>query len=90
MGMKREFFSKKISSYAGDVKGSRKIITQVLNKKSKTIYVSCPSVEDETILGNKAIAESMNNFFCDIGKRLMPRSHCSGSVQKRIKKYPFL
>ena len=70
LDLKREFFAKKISSYAGDLKGSWKVINQVLNKKSKTTQVSCLNVEGETILDNKAIAESMNNFFCDIGKKL--------------------
>ena len=57
MDVKCEFFSKKISSYADDVKGSWKIIiNQFLNKNSKTTRVSCLSVEGETILGIKVIA----------------------------------
>ena len=60
---KREFFTKKISSYAGDVKGSWKVINQVLNKKSKTTHVSSLNIEGKTILDNATIAESMNDFF---------------------------
>ena len=66
----REFFKKKISSYAGDVKGSWKVINQVLNKKSKTTHVSSLNVDGKTILDDATIAESMNDFFCDIGKVL--------------------
>ena len=63
LDLKREFFTKKISSYAGDVKDSWKVINQVLNKKSKTTHVSSLNVEGRTILDNAAIAESMNDFF---------------------------
>ena len=68
--LKREFFTQKISSYAGDVKGSWKVINQVLNKKSKTTHVSSLNVDGKTILDNAAIAESMHDFFCDISKKL--------------------
>ena len=64
LDFKCEFFTKKISSYAGDVKGSWKVINQVLNKKSKTTHASSPNVDGKTILDNAAIAESMNDFFC--------------------------
>ena len=39
LDFKRGFFTKKILYYAGDVKGSWKVINQVLNKKSKTTHV---------------------------------------------------
>ena len=48
LDLKREFFTKKISSYAGDVKDSWKVINQVLSKKSKTTYVSSLNVEGRT------------------------------------------
>ena len=63
LDLKREFFTKKISSYAGDVKGSWKVINQVLNKKSNTTQVSSLNVDGKTILDNATIAESMNDFF---------------------------
>ena len=66
LDFKREFFTKKISSYAGDVKGSWKVINQALNKKSKTTHVLSLNVDGKTILDNATIAESMNDF----GKKL--------------------
>ena len=69
LDLKREFFTKKISSYAGNVKGSWKVINQVLNKKSNTTHVSSLNFDGKTILDNATIAESMNDVFCGIGKK---------------------
>ena len=69
LDLKREFSTKKISTYASDVKGSWKVINQVLNKKSRTTHVSSLNVDGKTIVDNVAIAESMNDFFRYIGKK---------------------
>ena len=42
----------------------------VLNKKSKTTQIPALDVDGKQICDNKSIAESMNNFFCNIGKTL--------------------
>ena len=42
----------------------------MLNKRSKTTNVSCLDVEDRKITDNKEIAQSMNDLFCSIGKKL--------------------
>ena len=68
--LKREFFTNKIASYDGDLKNTWKTINQVLNKKTKTTHISSLEVEGKTVSGAMAIAESMNNFFCDIGENL--------------------
>ena len=70
LNLKREFFTNKIASYDGDLKNTWKTINQVLNKKSKTTHITSLEVEGKTVSGDTAIAESMNNFFCEIGKTL--------------------
>ena len=70
LNLKREFFTNKIASYDGDLKNTWKTINQVLNKKSKTTHITSLDVEGKTVSGDTAIAESMNNFFCEIGKTL--------------------
>ena len=47
-----------------------KTINHLLNKRSQTTNVSCLDVEDREITINKEIAQSMNDFFCSIGKKL--------------------
>ena len=55
--------------WCGDA-GSRKVVNQVLNKKSKTTHVPSLNVDGKIIVDNEAIAESMNDFFFDSGKKL--------------------
>ena len=70
LNLKREFFTNKIASYDGDLKNTWKTINQVLNKKSKTTHITSLEVEGKMVSGDTAIAESLNNFFCEIGKTL--------------------
>ena len=41
-----------------------------MNKKSKTTQIASLNVDGKQVCDNKAIAESMNDFFCNIGKNL--------------------
>ena len=41
-----------------------------MNKKSKTTQIAALNVDGKQVCDNKAIAESMNDFFCNIGKNL--------------------
>ena len=68
--LKREYFSEKITQSQGDLKKTWKTINQVINKKSNTTVVPNLTVEGQTIWGNKAIASSMNEYFCSIGNKL--------------------
>ena len=70
LNLKREFFTNKIASYDGDLKNTWKTINQVLHKKSLTTHIPYLEVEGKTVSGDTAIAESMNNFVCEIGKTL--------------------
>ena len=66
--LKREYFTHKIASCKGDLKNTWKTINNVLNKKSKTPNISSINVEGKHISTSAGVAESMNDFFCTIGK----------------------
>ena len=69
--LKRQYFSEKISMQQGNMKESWKTINQLLNKRSKT--TSIESLKDDkgnNIVDKQEIAETMNKFFCSIGKDL--------------------
>ena len=68
--LKREYFSDKITQFQGDLKKTWKTINQVINKKSNTTIVPMLTVDGQTIRDNKAIASSMNEYFCSIGNKL--------------------
>ena len=68
--LKRKYFSEEITQFQGDLKKTWKTINQVINKKSNTTVVPNLSVDGQTIGGNKAIASSMNEYFCSIGNKL--------------------
>ena len=67
---KREYFSNKIASHNGDLKNTWKTIDLVLNKQSKSTQIVSLNVDGKQVCDNKAIAESMNDFFCIIAKNL--------------------
>ena len=68
--LKRKYFSEKISECHEDLKGSWKIINQVINKSNKTTSIPSLNVEGVSVKDNKKIASSMNDFFCTIGNKL--------------------
>ena len=84
--LKRDYFTKKIALYKGNLKETWKTINLLLNKRSKMTSVSCLDVAD-----NNEIVHSMNDFFCSIGKKLgndIPQqpSPYSVSVERALKK----
>ncbi len=52
------------------MKETWKTINLLLNKRSKTTNVSSFDVEGRNVTDNNEIAQSMNEFFCSIGKKL--------------------
>ena len=68
LDLKSELFSKETSSYAGDIKGSWKIIDQALNKKSKTIMFRVSMLRVKQYL---TIRRSLNPCIIFSG-----RTHC--------------
>ena len=68
--MKRNYFSNKIQSCAGDTKETWKTINQLVNKRSKTTEILSLKDGEHTISKPQDIAETMNKFFCNVGKDL--------------------
>ena len=69
--LKRQYFSEKISMQQDNMKDSWKTINQLLNKRSKTTNIE--SLKDDkgnNIVDKQEIADTMNKFFCSIGKVL--------------------
>ena len=58
------------SSHNGDLKNTWKTVNLVLNKKSRNTQIISLDVDGKQVCDNKAIAESMNDFFWNIGKNL--------------------
>ena len=68
--LKREYFSTKITQFQVDLKKTWKTINQVINKKSNTTVVPHLTVDGQIVKRNKAIASSMNEYFCNIEIKL--------------------
>ena len=68
--LKREYFSKKLAACKGDLKQSWKTINLLLNKRSKTTNIDSLKVNEQEINKDHDIANSMNNYFCSVGKSL--------------------
>ena len=49
-------------------------MNQVINKRSKTTNIKALTEGDETITDNKSVADTMNSFFCNVGRSLAGRS----------------
>ena len=68
--MKTDYSSNKIQSCAGDSKETWKTINQLVNKRSKTTEILSLKNGEHTISKPQEIAETMNRFFCNVGKDL--------------------
>ena len=68
--LKREHFSSKIELNKGNIEETWKTINQLVNKRSKTTKISTIREGDRVISDPTEIADSMNQFFCSVGKDL--------------------
>ena len=68
--LKKEYFSKKVAHNKGNLKETWKTINLLLNKRSKTTNIESLKVDDQNVVDNAEIAQSMNNFFCSVGEKL--------------------
>ena len=68
--LKCECLSENFTQFQGDLKKTWKTINQVINKKSNIKIVPNLTVYCQTVTGNKDIALSMNEYFCNIGNKL--------------------
>ena len=68
--LKKQYFSKRISAYEGNMKDSWKAINELLQKRSKSSNIDCLKKSSSKTVHKKDISETMNSFFSSIGKEL--------------------
>ena len=68
--MKRDCFSNKIQSCTGDTKETWKKINQLVNKRFKTTETLSLKDGEDIISKPQEVLETMNTFFCKVGKGL--------------------
>ena len=68
--LKKEHFTEKIHSCEGNMKDTWNTISMLINKRPKTTMISSLLVEGNIVTKPEKIADSMNKYFCNIGKKL--------------------
>ena len=68
--LKKQYYANKIASCEGNMKNSWKTINELLNKRSKSTHIDCLKESGTEIVNKKDISNTMNDFFCSIGKDL--------------------
>ena len=89
---KCDYFTNKIALSQGDLKNTRKIINMVPNKKSKTTQIQSLDVDGKHVTDNNAVAQTTNDFFCDIGKSLsdkIPQKTFSLTIRWKLTPKPY-
>ena len=67
---KRNFFSNQFEIHKSDAKSTWKVITNVLNNKSKSASINNITFNNSEVQDPKMIAEIFNNYFVNIGPNL--------------------
>ena len=67
---KRAYFMNKIHASEGNLKETWKTINKLVNKRSKTTNISSLNVDGNSVTDPTGIANSMNQFFCNVGDEL--------------------
>ena len=68
--LKKAYFSQKIADCQGNMKETWNTINKLINKRSKTTNISSLVVDEKCLTKSSEIADSMNNYFCNIGSKL--------------------
>ena len=68
--MKRAYFTNKIQASEGNLKETWATINKLVNKRSKTTNLSSLTVDGGSVTDSVSIANSMNEFFCNVGSEL--------------------
>ena len=67
---KRAYFMNKIHTSEGNLKETWKTIGKLVNIRSKTTNISSLNVDCNSVTDPVGIANSMNQFFCNVGDEL--------------------
>ena len=68
--LKKQHYTNRISACKGNMKESWKTINELLNKRSKSSSIDCLKESGTETRNKKDVSNSMNNFFCTIGREL--------------------
>ena len=68
--LKRQYFSERLAQAKGNMKESWKTINQVLNKRSKSTNIDLLKGPGREIVNRQEISNTMNEYFCSVGKDL--------------------
>ena len=68
--LKREYITTKIQSSQGDMKETWKTLHQLMNKRSKSTTIDLLKQDGKNISNKKEISDTMNKYFCSVGKAL--------------------
>ena len=68
--LKWQYFATRVSKFKGNMKESWKTINLLFNKRSKSTNIDLLRDQNKTISNKGEISQSMNSFFCSIGKDL--------------------
>ena len=68
--LKKQYHTNKISACQGNMKESWKAINELLNKRSKSSNIDCLKESGSETVHKKDISNTMNSFFCSVGKDL--------------------
>ena len=68
--LKRQYFATRVSKFKGNIKETWKTINQLINKRSKSTKIDLLRDQNKTVSNKREISQSMNSFFCSIGKDL--------------------
>ena len=68
--LKKAYFSQKIADCQGNMRETWNTINKLINKRSKTTNISSLMVDEECLTKSSEIADSTNDYFCNIGSKL--------------------
>ena len=68
--LKKQYFTDKVHSCEGSIKEVWTIINRLINKRSKTTNISTLLINGTIITESNLIADTINKYFCSIGKEL--------------------
>ena len=68
--LKRQYFSIRVSMFKDNMKETWRTVNVLLNKRSKSTNIEILRDQNKTISNKGEISQSMNSFFCSIGKDL--------------------
>ena len=67
---KHAFYTQKLDETRGDIKGTWKVLNNIMDKKSKSAKITSLKVHGKDISSPTEIANELNSYFCVTVKRI--------------------